>query len=84
MNDLLKYLIPIAFLSLAGFNLYAAHWLEGALYLTVGTAFPLMWAIRDGKITTNLKFWNALAWSLVILSLFLFFAVLRTDAYSSI
>ena len=84
MNTILKYFIPIAFLLLAAFNLYSAKWLEGALYLSVGTAFPLMWAIRDGKITTNLKFWNALAWGLVIIALFLFFAVLRTDAYSSI
>jgi hypothetical protein len=79
MKDLLNYLIPIAFLLLAAFNLYAGEWLEGALYCSVGIAFPLMWAIRDGKIKNNLKFWNILAWSLVILALFLFFAVLRTD-----
>ena len=84
MNDLLKYLIPIAFLLLALFNLYAAKWLEGALYLSVGIAFPLMWAIRDGKIKSNLKVWNAIAWAMVVIALFLFFAVLRTDAYSSI
>ncbi len=84
MKNLLNYLIPLAFILLAVFNFYATKWLEGALYLSVGTAFPLMWAIRDGRIKENLKIWNALAWGLVILSLFLFFAVLRTDAYSSI
>lgn len=84
MNGLLKYLIPAAFIALAIVNLYNANWLEGALYLTVGTAFPLMWAIRDKKITNNLKFWNALAWGLVIIALLLFLALLRTDAYSTI
>lgn len=84
MNSILKFFIPVAFLLLAAFNIYSTRWLEGALYLSVGLAFPLMWAIRDGKIKSNLKFWNALAWGLVILALFLFFAVLRTDAYSSI
>ena len=84
MNDLLKYLIPVAFLLLAAFNLYAGKWLEAALYFAVGTAFPLMWAIRDGKIKSHLKYWNILAWALVIIALFLFFAVLRTDAYSTI
>lgn len=84
MNNILKYLIPVAFLLLAVFNLYASKWLEGALYLTVGIAFPLMWAIRDGKIKSHVKFWNILSWVLVILALLLFFVLLRTDAYDSI
>ena len=84
MNDLLKYFIPIAFLLLAAFNWYAAHWLEGALYFSVGIAFPLMWAIRDGKIKSNLKFWNILAWLLVIIALLLFLAVLLLDGHSII
>ena len=84
MKGLLNYIIPVAFILLAIFNLYAEKWLEGVLYLTVGTAFPLMWAIRDKQITKNLKFWNALAWGLVIVALLLFLALLRTDAYSSI
>lgn len=84
MNDLLKYLVPVALLLLMAFNLYAGKWLEAALYFSVGTAFPLMWAIRDGKIKSNLKYWNIFAWILVFVALFLFFAVLRTDAYSSI
>jgi len=83
MNGLLKYLIPIAFGLLAIFNLYSGKWLEGALYLSVGSAFPVMWAIRDGKIKSNLKFWNALAWGLVLIALLLFLAVVRTDAHNS-
>ena len=82
MNDLLKYLIPLAFLLLAGFNLYASRWLEAALYVAVGVAFPLMWAIRDGQIKANLKFWNIVAWLLVFIALLLFFAVLQLDGHS--
>lgn len=84
MNGMLKYLIPAAFILLAIFNLYSENWLEGLLYLTIGPAFPIMWAIRDKKITNNLKFWNAFAWGLVALALILFLALLRTDAYSTI
>lgn len=84
MNNFLNYLIPVAFLLLAGFNLYAARWLEAALYLSVGIAFPLMWAIRDGKIKSNLKLWNLTAWMLVFIALLLFFAVLLQDGHSII
>jgi amino acid permease len=84
MNDWLKYLIPAAFLLLAGFNLYAARWLEAALYVSVGVAFPLMWAIRDGLIKSHLKFWNLVAWLLVFVALLLFFAVLQLDGHSLI
>lgn len=79
MNGILKYLIPLAFILLAGFNSYNQHWLEAALYVSVGAAFPLMWAIRDKKITRNFKLWNGVAWVLVILAIFLFIAVLLTD-----
>ena len=82
MNALLKYLIPLAFIVLAIFNLSTERWLEASLYICVGSAFPLMWAIRDKKITTNLKFWNILSWALVIIALILFMALLRTDAYT--
>jgi hypothetical protein len=83
MNNSFKYFIPLAFLVLAGFNLYNSNWLEALLYLCVGSAFPLMWAIKDGNITSNLKFWNALSWGLIILALFLFLLLLRTDAYNA-
>ena len=80
MNGLLRYIIPLAFSSLAIYYLAIANWVEGFLYLSVSIAFPLMWAIRDGKITTNIKFWNSLAWGLVIVALLLFLALLRLDA----
>ena len=80
MNGILKYLIPLAFVVLAFFNLYSTRWLEASLYLSVGMAFPIMWAIRDGQIKSNLRFWNSLAWGLVIIALLLFLAVLRLDA----
>ena len=83
MNNLLKYFIPLAFLVLAGFNLINSNWLEASLYLCVGFAFPLMWAIRDGNITSNVKIWNLVSWGLIIVALLLFLAVLRTDAYTA-
>ena len=80
MNGLIRYLVPLAFISLAIYYLIIANWIEGFLYLSVSIAFPLMWSIRDGKITTNLKFWNTLAWALVIVALLLFLTLLRLDA----
>ena len=80
MNGFIKYIVPLAFIVLAIYNLLIAKWIEGFLYLSVSIAFPMMWALRDGKITTNIKFWNSLAWALVILALLLFFALLRLDA----
>lgn len=80
MNGLVKYIVPIAFGTLAIYHLAIANWVEGLLYLSVGIAFPLMWAIRDGKITTNIKMWNSLAWALVIVALLLFLTLLRLDA----
>lgn len=80
MNGLVKYIVPTAFGTLAIYYLAIANWVEGLLYLSVGIAFPLMWAIRDGKITTNIKFWNSLAWALVIVALLLFLTLLRLDA----
>ncbi len=82
MNGFAKYLVPVAFIILAGYNLYLANWLEGSLYVAVSIAFPLMWAIKDGYIKTNHKLWNAVAWALVILALVLFMALLRMDAYN--
>ncbi|GEM_PF-3042644 len=82
MNGFVKYIVPVAFIILAGYNLYLAHWLEGSLYAAVAIAFPLMWAIKEGYIKTNLKLWNAVAWALVILALVLFMALLRQDAYN--
>jgi hypothetical protein len=80
MNGIMKYLIPMAFGSLAIYHLINANWVEGALYVSVSIGFPLMWAIRDGKITTNIKLWNAVSWALVILALLLFIVQLRLDA----
>lgn len=78
-NGFIKYLIPIAFASLAIYYLIVANWLEGLLYLSVSIAFPLMWAIRDGKIKSNVNIWNSVAWALVIIALLLFLAVVRLD-----
>ena len=80
MNGFVKYIVPLAFGTLAIYYLIIANWVEGFLYLSVGVAFPLMWAIRDGKITTNVKLWNSVAWALVIIALLLFLALLRLDA----
>ena len=80
MNGFVKYFVPLAFITLAIYYLVTANWVEGLLYLSVSIAFPLMWAIRDGKITTNLKLWNSLAWALVIIALLLFLTLLRLDA----
>ena len=80
MNGFVKYIVPLAFGTLAIYYLIIANWVEGVLYLSVGVAFPLMWAIRDGKITTNVKLWNSVAWALVIIALLLFLALLRLDA----
>ena len=80
MNGFIRYLVPLAFISLAIYYLIIANWIEGFLYLSVSIAFPMMWAIRDGKITTNLKLWNNLAWALVIVALLLFLTLLRLDA----
>jgi hypothetical protein len=80
MNGFIRYIVPLAFISLAIYYLVIANWIEGFLYLSVSIAFPLMWGIRDGKITTNLKLWNILAWALVIVALLLFLTLLRLDA----
>ena len=80
MNGFIKYLIPIAFVTLAIYNLFIFNWVEGFLYFSVSIAFPLMWAIKDGRIKSNIRFWNSLAWALVIIALLLFFALLRLDA----
>ena len=80
MNGFVKYFVPLAFITLAIYYLVTSNWVEGLLYLSVSIAFPLMWAIRDGKITTNLKLWNSLAWALVIIALLLFLTLLRLDA----
>ena len=80
MNGFVKYIVPLAFGTLAIYYLVIANWVEGFLYLSVGIAFPLMWGIRDGKITTNVKLWNSVAWALVIIALLLFLALLRLDA----
>jgi hypothetical protein len=80
MNGFVKYIVPLAFGTLAIYYLIIANWVEGFLYLSVGIAFPLMWAIRDGKISTNVKLWNSVAWALVIIALLLFLALLRLDA----
>lgn len=80
MKNLTSIIIPVAFLSLAGFNFYQSELLEATLYLVVGGAFTTMNLIRANAIKKNLKFWNALSWGLVILSIILFLLVLLQDA----
>ena len=80
MNGFIKYLIPLAFVILAGYHLINSNWVEGFLYFSVSIAFPLMWAIKEGRIKSNIRFWNSLAWVLVIIALLLFLALLRLDA----
>lgn len=80
MSNILKYFIPIAFTILGGYYYWIREWVEGSLYISVAIAFPLMWALRDGKIKSNIRFWNALSWGLVILALLLFLLLLRLDA----
>jgi len=81
-SPFMKIMVPAAFIILAGYNLYLANWLEGALYVSVAVAFPLMWALRAGRIKRHRAFWNALSWLLIILALLLFLAVLQYDALS--
>ncbi|RLD22912.1 MAG: hypothetical protein DRI71_06710 [Bacteroidetes bacterium] len=80
MNGFLKYIVPLAFMTLAIYYLIIANWIEGFLYLSVSIAFPLMWSIRDGRVKTNLKLWNTVSWVLVIIALLLFLTLLRLDA----
>lgn len=79
MNKLLKYFIPIAFTILGGYYLWLKEWIEGSLYISIAMAFPIMWALRDGKIKSNIRFWNAFSWGLVIVALLLFLLLLRLD-----
>ncbi len=80
MSGFAKYLVPLAFATLAIYYILQDNWLEASLYLSVTVAFPLIWAIKDGKITTNLRFWNSFAWGLVIIALLLFLVLIRLDA----
>jgi len=80
MSGFAKYLVPLAFVTLAIYYILQANWLEASLYLSVSVAFPLIWAIKDGIITTNIRFWNSLAWGLVIMALLLFLVLIRLDA----
>ncbi len=80
MKNLSNLFIPIAFLALFGFSFYNGNLLEATLYFLVGSGFTLINLIRSKVITQNIKFWNRLSWTLVILSLVLFMAVLLDDA----
>lgn len=84
MKNLSNILIPVAFLVLAGFNLYNLNWLEAILYLMVGGGFTIINLMRSNVIVTNLKFWNTLSWTLVILSVIMFLLVLLQDANKEI
>ncbi|MCB0505811.1 MAG: hypothetical protein KDC58_09935 [Cyclobacteriaceae bacterium] len=84
MKSLTNILIPIAFLLLAGFNFYVKNWMEATLYIMVGGGFTLLNLIRSKAIMKNLKFWNALSWALVILSIIMFLLVLLQDANKEI
>ena len=84
MKSLTNILIPIAFLLLAGFNFYVRNWMEATLYIMVGGGFTLLNLIRSKAIMKNLKFWNALSWALVILSIIMFLLVLLQDANKEI
>ena len=84
MKSLTNILIPIAFLLLAGFNFYVRNWMEATLYVMVGGGFTLLNLIRSKAIMKNLKFWNALSWALVILSIIMFLLVLLQDANKEI
>ena len=84
MKNINNLLIPIAFLLLSGFSFVSQNWLDGVLYLLVGTGFTIMNLLKAGHIMTNLKFWNTVSWALVILSALMFLAVLLNDANKEI
>lgn len=84
MKNLTNILIPVAFLLLAGFNFYNQNWLEAILYVMVGGGFTIINLMHSNVIVSNLKFWNVLSWTLVILSVILFMLVLLQDANKEI
>ena len=81
MNYFTKYIVPLALLALALVNFLDGRWVEGILYVSVGSGFTLMNLLKSGFFKTNLKFWNILSWILIILAIVLFLLVLRMDAY---
>lgn len=84
MKNLSNLFIPVAFILLFSFSLYAGELLEATLYLFVGAGFTMINLIKAKVITENLIFWNRLSWALVILSAVMFMVVLLNDANKEI
>ncbi len=84
MKNIGSLVIPLAFILLFGYSLYLGEWLDAVMYLFVGSGFTLINLIKAKKITHNLTFWNRLSWTLVLLSVLMFVAVLLNDANKEI
>ncbi len=80
MKNITNTLIPLAFYALAAYSYIENQWLEVSMYFLVGTSFLLTNLIRTKIINTHTGFWQALSWIFVILSAFMFVAVLFNDA----
>ncbi len=84
MKNLSNIFVPLVFILLFGYSLNLGEWLDAIMYLFVGGGFTLINLIKANHITENLTFWNRLAWTLVILSVVMFVAVLLNDANKEI
>lgn len=81
MNFFTKYIVPLALIILAVVNFLDERWVEGLLYLSVGSGFSVLNLLKAGFFKSHLKFWNILSWALIVLAILLFLLVLRMDAY---
>ena len=78
MKDLL---IPLAFYLLAAYMLVQSRLLEFVLYMSLGSAFLLLPASKNERYMKYKKPLTILSWIFIVVSVLLFIAVLRQDAY---
>ncbi|MEJ2005783.1 MAG: hypothetical protein P8X57_12670 [Cyclobacteriaceae bacterium] len=79
----IRYLIGAAMIAFGFYEVSTANFWESSLYFSAGLAFISIGMLMSEQFVQYKKILNIASWVLIILAVFLFFYLLRTDQYVS-
>ncbi|ELR69877.1 hypothetical protein C900_04580 [Fulvivirga imtechensis AK7] len=75
----IQYLMGGLMVAFSFYQIYTADFWEASLYISAGLAFIVMGLLKNEVFPRQKKILNAVSWLLILLAVFLFLFLVRTD-----
>ena len=75
----IQYLVGGLMVAFSLYQIYIADFWEASLYISAGLAFIVMGLLKNEVFPGHKKILNVISWLLILLAVFLFLFLVRTD-----